>query len=87
MLETSFPQSWEENPKFDTDTDLMEMNLDTPAQSVQFLKFQVISWLGDRGGLQYIDIVRRKPKLERSGLFFLFLEFYIFETFFQDIST
>ena len=70
VLETSFPQAYTENPKFNTDTDLIERYLDTPARSVQYLKFQVISWYGDRGGLQYIDIVR-KPKLERSGLIFV----------------
>ena len=71
VLETSFWKSYEKDPKFDTDRNLNERSLQTPAQSVQYLKFQVISWLGDRGGLQYIDIVR-KPKLERSGLNFCF---------------
>ena len=49
--------------------DIVESKLKEPFTYARYVIFQIISWNhgGDRGGLQYFDIVRR-PKLERTGL-------------------
>lgn len=61
MLEDSFPSP----TSTATTPDLIEYTLQPPV-TTQFIKFQVISWFGDRGGLQYFDVVQT-TEIERSG--------------------
>ena len=54
-----------------TTTKTMEFTLQNTV-ATQILKFQVISWYGKRGGLQFFDIIRT-PKIARSGYYTVFL--------------
>ena len=53
-------------PPFQTDTGLKEYTLDTAVVDKRYVKFQVLTWHGAQGGLQYFDIVRT-PRLKTSG--------------------
>ena len=78
VLERSFPLDdddwnisgdWQgsgDPPPFQTDTRLKEYTLDTAVVDKRYVKFQVLTWHGSQGGLQYFDIVRT-PRLKTSG--------------------
>ena len=53
-------------PPFQTDTRLKDYPLDTAVVDKRYVKFQVLTWHGAQGGLQYFDIVRT-PRLKTSG--------------------
>ena len=60
------PTTTTPTPPFQTDTGLKEYKLDTAVVDKRYVKFQVLTWHGSQGGLQYFDIVRT-PRLKTSG--------------------
>ena len=53
--------------------EVVEYNLEEPFVFARYVIFQIISWNHDqdRGAIQYFDIARKRPKLEKTGLLFI----------------
>ena len=62
----------------------VEYKLKEPFVFARYVIFQIISWNHDqdRGAIQYFDIARKRPKLEKTGVLFISYLFVTGETIF-----
>ena len=66
ITENNFDDYYEDYFDFVPVTKLTDFDLTTNVVDKRYVKFQVLTWRGSQGGLQYFDIVRT-PRLKTSG--------------------